>query len=116
MSDDRKLSDPSRPTLPNSASWSERFARRYQCALSDTLADWLDREIWKSAGVGEYREPADVDQLLEPAPEPIWPGLMCCDFIPLIHNAAGDWLCVRVDQNNEASQIVPSREMLRYLD
>lgn len=106
MSDDRKLSDPSRSPLPNSASWSERFARRYQCALPHALADWLDQEFWKSGGGGEYREPANIEQLLASAPEPIWPGLMCSDFIPLIHNAAGDWLCVRVDQENNASQIV----------
>lgn len=106
MRDDRTLSDPSRSPLPNSASWSERFASRYQCALPHALADWLDQELWKSEGGGEYREPADIEELLESAPEPIWPGLMCSDFIPLIHNAAGDWLCVRVDQENRASQIV----------
>lgn len=40
------------------------------------------------------------------APEPIWPGLMSCDLIPLIGNTSGDWLCVRIDENSLASEVV----------
>lgn len=70
------------------------------------LSDWFDREIWKHVGGGEYREPISADSLTVAAPESIWPGLMPCDFLPLISNAAGDWLCVRVDRDNRASEIV----------
>ena len=31
---------------------------------------------------------------------------MTCDLIPLLGNACGDWLCVRIDENSVASQIV----------
>ena len=86
--------------------WSSRIAERYQCRLSPSLADWFDREIWKLTGSGEYREPIAPESLLVPAPDVIWPGLMCCDLLPLIGNAAGDWLCVRVDQDNVLSEVV----------
>ncbi|MGI9470611.1 MAG: SMI1/KNR4 family protein [Rubripirellula sp.] len=100
------MSDPSTSTRPNSGTWSERFARRYHCALTPALADWLDREIWRQKGTGEYRDPVEIEQMLVDAPEPIWPGLMSCDLIPLISNSAGDWLCVRVNDENVAGQIV----------
>jgi hypothetical protein len=87
-------------------SWSSRIAERYCCVLSPQLADWLDREVWKQTGFGEFHEPVDPASLLESAPEVIWPGLMSCDFLPLIGNASGDWLCVRLRENGDASQIV----------
>ena len=70
------------------------------------MADWIDRELWRLPAAGEYRDAVDLELLLTEAPEPIWPGLMSCDLIPLISNSAGDWLCVRVDAANVAGQIV----------
>lgn len=68
--------------------------------------DWFDSEIWKRHGSGEYCCAVDPALLLSDAPEPIWPGLMSCDLIPLIGNASGDWLCVRVDEESNASEVV----------
>ncbi len=31
---------------------------------------------------------------------------MSCDLIPLLGNSCGDWLCVRIDENSSASQVV----------
>jgi len=70
------------------------------------LADYFDREIWRSTGWGEFREPLDPDSLLNPAPEAIWPGLMSCDLLPLIGNRAGDWLCIKFDGQNRAADVV----------
>jgi tetratricopeptide (TPR) repeat protein len=89
-----------------SDSWTARIADRYRCTLSKELADWFDGEIWKQVGGSEYHAPIDPELLLTAAPEAIWPGLMTCDLLPLIGNTAGDWLCVRVDQNNVAAEIV----------
>ncbi|MFK8110692.1 MAG: hypothetical protein AB8B91_00735 [Rubripirellula sp.] len=86
-------------------SWSTRIANRYCCDLSQQLTDWFDSEVWKQIGSSEFREPVDPQTLLERAPEVVWPGLMSCDFLPLIGNMAGDWLCVRMGQNS-ASEIV----------
>ncbi|HBV63905.1 MAG TPA: hypothetical protein DEF45_12875 [Rhodopirellula sp.] len=90
----------------SSDSWSERLAVRYQCIFSPALTDWFDSGIWQSHGCGEYCCAVDPALLLADAPEPIWPGLMSCDLIPVIGNTSGDWLCVRVGENNEASEVV----------
>jgi hypothetical protein len=89
-----------------SSAWSVRIADRYRCTLSPELADWFDRDLWKKEGRGEYREPISPESLIGDVPEAIWPGLMPCDLLPVIGNTAGDWLCVRVDGNNVASEIV----------
>ncbi len=89
-----------------SKAWSARIAERYRCILSPTLADWFDREIWEHVGQSEYRQPIDPGSLIDAAPESIWPGLMSCDLLPLISNLAGDWLCVRIDRDDVASEVV----------
>jgi tetratricopeptide (TPR) repeat protein len=89
-----------------SSTWSAQLADRYRCELSPELADWFDREIWKQEGRGEYRKPINPESLILEAPESIWPGLMPCDLLPIISNAAGDWLCARVDRDNVASEVV----------
>ncbi len=57
-------------------------------------------------GHGEFREAVDPACLLQQSPEMIWPGLMSCDLLPILGNTGGDWLCVRVDGDDRASQIV----------
>ncbi len=86
--------------------WSERVSDRYGFELSHDLADWFDSEIWKQRGAGEFCEPVDVEVLLEDSPSVIWPGLMPCDLLPILGNAQGDWLCLRVDHLNAVSQVV----------
>lgn len=87
-------------------SWSTRIADRYQCRLSAELADWFDSEVWKEQGEGEFRQSIAPQSLLDQAPEEIWPGMMGCDCLPILSNMAGDWLAVRIDCDNVASQIV----------
>jgi hypothetical protein len=86
--------------------WSTRIADRYGCSLSSELGDWFDSGIWQSQGCGEFRQSIDPAALIEQAPEEIWPGMMGCDCLPILSNTAGDWLCVRIDQNNVAARIV----------
>jgi len=74
--------------------------------MSGPLADWWDSEIWRHTGYGEYREPSTPESLLADAPESIWPGLMSCEFLPLLSDTAGDWLCVRIGPDGTAEQIV----------
>ena len=94
------------PSQSASEALSAQIESRYCCQLSDDLADWFDSKIWQSAGGAEYREVADPQDLLSETPESIWPCLMPCDFLPLIGNGEGDWLGVRVDAQNRASEIV----------
>ena len=86
--------------------WSTRIANRYSCRLSTELADWFDSGTWNRSGVGEFRQSIPPDTLISPAPEAIWPGMMGSNCLPILHNTAGDWLCVRVDEQNNASQII----------
>ncbi len=67
--------------------------------------DWFDRSLWKQSGSGEFCNAVDPVELLEKTPDILWPGLMPCDFLPLIGNDAGDWLGVHVDAQNQASEI-----------
>jgi len=86
--------------------WSTQIADRYHCRLSAELADWFDSEVWKEQGQGEFRQSIAPESLLDQAPEEIWPGMMGCDCLPILSNMAGDWLAVRIDRDNVASQIV----------
>ena len=43
---------------------------------------------------------------MRPAPDCIWSGLMHCDFIPLLGNESGDWLCIRIDDRGHTDEIV----------
>jgi hypothetical protein len=86
--------------------WSTQIADRYGCRLSSALQDWFDSGIWQSQGQGEFRQPIDPAALLEQAPEEIWPGMMGCDCLPILSNTVGDWLCVRIDRNNVAAEII----------
>jgi len=102
---------PQQPSAPvgksgGSGLWSHQISERYQIRLSDDLADWFDRELWRHSSGAEYVEGAEPSVLIESAPELIWPALMPPDLLPLVGNMAGDWLCVRVDQHSRASEIV----------
>lgn len=101
-----KLSESEKLSRADAASWSVRISERYHCTLSRDLADWFDREIWKRVSGNEFCEPVPADELLVEAPEVIWPGLMPCDLLPILGNASGDWLCLRVDAQDHASEVV----------
>lgn len=86
--------------------WSKRIAERYRCRPSAELADWFDSGAWKASGHGEFRQSISPEALVSETPEAIWPGMMGSNCLPILHNTAGDWLCVQIDQDNTASQIV----------
>lgn len=94
------------PPAPRSTHWSDQLAQRFGCALSPILADWFDREIWRHGGLGEFRAGVPPTELLAEAPEPIWPGLMNADLVPIVSNEAGDWLCARIGPDNIMATIV----------
>lgn len=90
----------------NRRSWSSQIADRFRCVLPESLADWWDSEIWRERGLAEYGNAISPEELLDPAPESIWPGLMNCDLVPLVSNNAGDWLCMRMGEEGRFDQIV----------
>ncbi|TWU06432.1 SMI1/KNR4 family protein [Stieleria varia] len=106
-----------RPTSDAGARWSQRFEDRYRCSLPEDLADWFDSPWWQTQDENdestkrenraiEYAWPVSMPELLSDAPGAIWPALMPCDFVPLLGNGIGDWLCLRFNAHNQVSEIV----------
>ncbi len=77
-------------------SWSQTISQRFSLDLSPDLVAWWDDEVWRHLGPGEYCHPATPKVLLGDAPDPVWPPLMPPNFLPLVGNGAGDWLCLRI--------------------
>lgn len=99
------------PTTPSvaSPSWSDQIEARFRCTLSEDLAGWFDDELWRRSDGGtadRFDSAISPQELLGEAPSAIWPALMPCDFLPLLSNSMGDWLCVRMGNDNLASEIV----------
>ena len=82
-----------RPAVP----WSDQLALRFGIDFDNELRFWWD-EMSGSAprGPGEFRFAVSPQTLLSSVPDPIWPPLMPPNFLPLIGNGAGDWLCLRL--------------------
>ncbi len=86
--------------------WADLVVDHYHLRLDAALTDWFDSEQWRSTGTGEFSEPVTPEQLLADCPEPIWPGLMPPDLLPLVGDQYGDWLCLRVAADNSVQEIV----------
>ncbi len=71
-----------------------------------TLRDWLNTRQWIIQGSGEFCQPVSANSLLQFAPEPIWPGLMPPDLLPILGDDYGDWLCLRISPDDTVSEIV----------
>jgi hypothetical protein len=95
------------------AAWSARLADRFAIDFGDDLNHWWDelcchspRHDSRAEDVcpGEFCYPATPQTLLSTVPDPIWPPLMPPNFLPLVGNGAGDWLCVRLLDPDVATQ------------
>ncbi|WP_182866952.1 SMI1/KNR4 family protein [Stieleria mannarensis] len=92
-----------------SGSWSDQIQARFRCVLSDDLVRWFDNEIWRFAdgsGGNRFASAIAPAELIDDAPSAIWPALMPCDFLPILTNTMGDWLCIRMAADNTAAQVV----------
>ncbi|MEL6107555.1 MAG: SMI1/KNR4 family protein [Planctomycetota bacterium] len=90
-------------------SWAQLIESKYGCRLSSDLTDWFDAEIWREHvdDTGDqFLQPVAAEELLSDAPRAIWPALMPCDLLPLVGNGMGDWLCLRIRNDNTAREIV----------
>lgn len=103
---DRSLAANNLSVVSGSSGWSRAIAERYHLRLSDELAHWFDSGVCDGIGHGEFCEPAHPEQLIENAPDCIWPGLMPPDVLPLVSNGLGDWLCGRVSANGTISEVI----------
>lgn len=89
----------------NPGVWSTAMRDRFGVTLPADLVDWLDGcdgssghsgPLWSMQGPGEFRYPATPQSLLSEVPDAVWPPLMPPNFLPLLGNGAGDWLCLRL--------------------
>lgn len=86
--------------------WSKRVGEHLCAQIEPTLADWLDGEVWKETGAGEFHHAVSPDVLLSEQPDAIWPGMMLPDTLPILGNRYGDWLCLRVGAENTISEVI----------
>jgi hypothetical protein len=85
--------------------WSDRLAAHYGLRLPLDLVAWIDLGIWEQPGGAEFNEPQPPDHLIEPNGA-IWGGFMLPDTLPVIGNAYGDWLCLRVAADGGIREVV----------
>ncbi|MDM4014308.1 SMI1/KNR4 family protein [Roseiconus lacunae] len=93
----------------SSVPWSEQIQQRYRCVLAGDICEWFDQEIWKHAddGCGQrFLHAVPPQELLDDTPQAIWPALMPCDFLPIISNGLGDYLCLRFGSDNRSREFV----------
>lgn len=81
--------------------WSNHLLQRFGLSnktgsAGTELGTWWDGDLWQTLGPGEYRHPATPKSLLSDVPDAVWPPLMPPNFMPLVGNGGGDWLCLRL--------------------
>jgi hypothetical protein len=77
--------------------------------LSDDFTRWFDDELWRVAdgSSGErFASAISPQQLMAAAPAEIWPALMPCDFLPILGNGMGDWLCIQMNNDDTVGQMI----------
>jgi hypothetical protein len=84
---------------------SQQLAKAFHLRLPADLTSWLDDDIWRTPGA-VFCRPRSPTQLLEPEQGSIWAGFMLPDTLPLISNAQGDWLCLRVAADGGIAEVV----------
>lgn len=85
---------------------ADQFADHFGVTLSTELRHWISQGLWRIQGPGEFCQPVPPARLIEAPEDFIWPALMPPDFLPLVGNGAGDWLCARVNDESHVEQIV----------
>ncbi|MCM2372425.1 SMI1/KNR4 family protein [Aporhodopirellula aestuarii] len=108
------LNAPQRRQGDGSVSWSQQLTNRFGIEFNDDLCHWWDELCMLGPGSnqpgaqdlhwGEFRYAATPQTLLSMVPDPIWPPLMPPNFLPLVGNGAGDWLCLRLIDPDVAAQ------------
>ena len=85
---------------------SQQIADRYQVAIDANWRSWFDSDAWNIPLAGEFRQADQFEYLLDRAPVIVWPGLMLPDTLPIVGNEYGDWICVRVDEQNRFGELI----------
>ncbi len=86
--------------------WSRKIEKHYHLRISPELASWFDDGLWRHHGQSEFRYPLHPEQFIEPVDGTIWAGFMLPDTLPIVGNKYGDWLCLRVSPEGQATEII----------
>ncbi|TWT65079.1 SMI1/KNR4 family protein [Allorhodopirellula solitaria] len=112
--DDSPAADRRQSPTTGPEAWSKRLADRFALDFGDELNQWWDELCQHSPGPGEFRYPVMPQTLLATVPDPIWPPLMPPNFLPLVGNGAGDWLCLRLLDPHVAAQSGRSMDICHW--
>lgn len=85
---------------------SELFAEFYGLQLTDLWQRWFDQSDLSLLLPGSFCHTVAVDSLCNHCPASIWAGLMQPDTLPLLGNGYGDWICVRINQQNCLGELI----------
>ena len=88
------------------SSSAKRLADRYSIQLSQTWIDWFDCKSVEVRSPGMMRHGLAAENLCQSTPREIWPGFMLPDTLPLVSNDYGDWICVRVTEEDEFGELL----------
>lgn len=85
---------------------SDRLESQLSIELDAITRSWFDGAAFGSQWRGEFTLPVSVEELLMPSSATFWPGFMPPDFLPILGNGIGDWLCLRIDRHNQVRDVV----------
>ncbi|MEM8734127.1 MAG: SMI1/KNR4 family protein, partial [Planctomycetota bacterium] len=85
---------------------SQRITDRFGIDLAPTWREWFDSPASDGWLPGLMRELVTADELASQRPRPIWPGFMLPDTLPILGNEYGDYVCARVEPNNQFGELI----------
>lgn len=111
------------PGTEGDGRWSSRLSARFGIHFDAEMCQWWDELAGSVAGGqsgspdlhwGEFRYCATPQTLLSVVPDPFWPPLMPPNFLPLVGNGAGDWLCLRLLDPDQARRTGISTDICQW--
>jgi hypothetical protein len=86
--------------------FSQLISDRYEIELTPQWTDWFDYAAHQLGHPGCFRQPVDIAGLCQVKPTQIWGGFMLPDTLPIMSNGYGDWICVRVGNDNRLAELI----------
>ncbi|MEZ6133836.1 MAG: hypothetical protein R3C53_02890 [Pirellulaceae bacterium] len=90
---------------------AQSIADRYHLWLAPHWRNWFEQPNTAVAQPefslpGAFQSRASTSELLSAKPSMVWAGFMLPDTLPVIGNEYGDWICVRVAEDNALGELI----------
>lgn len=86
---------------------AQSIKQRFQLlSMSADWEAWFDENWAEAELISEFRQPVPPSQLCQPGGLPKMAGLIPPDCIPILGNGYGDWICVRVSDDNALGELI----------